>query len=133
VSRKIEDEAKTHLLTKYMLPRYSFKQKGTTDKGFDLWMFCIDESPRKVELKAHTGVYRRPSHLLDRLIFNSDVERELFESGETVIVRVFLGEKPIRVFVMTNEILGLGAKLTSQPRFVVRGKINYLDTSTELT
>jgi hypothetical protein len=48
-------------------------------------------------------------------------------------VRLFLGEKPIRVFVVTNKILGLGAELTPEARYVLRGKINYNDTYTELT
>ncbi len=105
---------------------------GAGDEGFDLWMTASDEAPRKAELKAHSGVFRRPSTLIERLVFNSELERELFESGETVIVRVFLGEKPIRVFVVTNKILGLGAKLTLEARYVVKGRSDYQDTYTEL-
>jgi len=131
MTRKIEDQARSFLLNGFKHPEYSFSDAGDR-KGFDLWMIASDGARQKAELKAHSGVYRRPSNLFERLIFNTDEERRLFEQGQTVIVRVFLGGKPIRVFVLTNRVLGLGAQLTPEARYVLRGKINYEDTYTEL-
>lgn len=132
MTRRIEDRAKSYLFHEFDRKEYSFEDAGS-GKGFDLWMSNSDGVRQKAELKAHSGVYRRPSNLVERLIFNSEGERKLFEDGETVIVRVFLGEKPIRVFVLTNKILGLGAELSPESRYVLRGKIDYDDTYTELT
>jgi hypothetical protein len=87
---------------------------------------------RKIELKATSRPFARPSNLIENLVFNSELERELFEKGETDILRVFLGEEPVRIFVVTNKILGLGAQLTSEARYVLRGEINYQDAYTEL-
>jgi hypothetical protein len=131
MTRRIEDRAKTHLLNEFKHPQYSFEDAGS-GKGFDLWVLGRDGTRQKAELKTHSGTCRRVSNLFERLIFNTEGERELFEKGETVIVRVFLGEKPIRVFVVTNRILGLGAQLTPEARYVLRGKIDYNDTYTEL-
>lgn len=133
MTRKIEDVAKEYLKTNFKHSRYEFGDKQTTDKGFDLWLHDKDDDSRKkVELKAHSGAYRRPSNLFERLIFNADIERELFEKGETVIARVFLGEKPYRVFIITNGILATGAKLETEARYVIKGKINYDNSYTEL-
>jgi hypothetical protein len=132
MTRRIEDRAKSYLLHEFKHPQYSFEDAGS-GKGFDLWIIGAGGIRQKAELKAHSGVYRRPSNLFERLIFSTDGERKLFEKGETVIVRLFLGENPIRVFVVTNKILGLGAQLTSEARYILRGEIDYNDTYTELT
>jgi len=133
MTRKIEDVAKGYLCKDFSHSRYEFQGKQTGDKGFDLWLRDKnDKSKKKIELKAHSGTYKRPSNLFERLIFNAEIERELFEKGETVIARVFLGAKPYRVFIITNEILNTGAKLESEARYVLKGKINYANSYTEL-
>ena len=65
-------------------------------------------------------------------MFNAEIERALFESGETVIARVFTGATPFRVFIITNHILSGGAALQAEARYVLRGKINYENSFTEL-
>jgi len=90
------------------------------------------EPPKKVELKATEGTYRRPSNLFEGLVFNAEIEKDLFERGESVIARVFLGEEPVRVFIVTHEIFGRGAALRSEARYVVRGKINCDESYFEL-
>lgn len=133
MTRKIEDVARGYLLDGFNHSRYKFVDKESGDKGFDLWLLDEnDNSRKKVELKAANGTYERPSNLFERLIFNAEIERDLFERGETVIARVFLGAKPYRVFIVTNSILSTGAKLESEARYVLRGKINYADSYTEL-
>lgn len=133
MTRKIEDVAKGYLRNGFSHPRYRFVDKEAGDKGFDLWLLDKDDNSRKkVELKANGGIYKRPSNLFERLIFNAEIERELFEKGESVIARVFLGAKPYRVFIVTNSILSTGAKLASEARYVLKGKINYADSYTEL-
>src|SRR5262249_48231618 len=131
--RKIEDVAKAYLRDGFNHARYQFVDKEVGDSGFDLWLLDKnDKSRKKVELKANSGTYKRPSNLFERLIFNAECERELFEKGETVIARVFLGAKPYRVFIVTNSVLRTGAKLESEARYVLKGKINYADSYTEL-
>lgn len=133
MTRKIEDVAKHYLLKEFSHSRYEFKGKQAGHSGFDLWLFDKDDKSRKkAELKAHSGTYKRPSNLFERLIFNAEIERELFEKGETVIARVFLGTKPYRVFVITSSILSVGATLKSEARYILKGKINYEDSYTEL-
>jgi len=133
MTRKIEDVAKDYLRKEFSHSRYEFQDKQGGDNGFDLWLLDKDDkSKKKVELKAHSGAYKRPSNLFERLIFNAEIERELFEKGETVIARVFLGTKPYRVFIITNNILNIGARLESEARYVLKGKINYASSYTEL-
>ena len=135
MTRKIETDARDYLLKKFRHPRYEFRDTGTNDVGFDLWLINKKQpkSKTKVELKAHGGTYRRPSNLFERLIFNAEIERSLFESGETVIARVFVGSTPYKVFIITNEILSAGAKLQPEARYVLRGRTNYKNSFEELT
>jgi hypothetical protein len=133
MTRIIEDQASEYLINEFTHSDYEFVSKRPGDKGFDLWMLeKIGQNRTKAELKAHSGTYSRPSNLFENLIFNSEIERELFEAGETVIVRVFMGANPFRVFVITNAILSNGANLKPEARYVLRGKINYSDSFTEL-
>ena len=132
-TRHTEDIAEKYLLQKFNHPIYEFRPKRVGDKGFDLWLFDREaKSETKVELKAHSGTYNRPSNLFERLVFNAEIERTLVESGETVIARVFVGAEPFRIFIITNLILGGGAKLEPEARYVLRGKINYANSITEL-
>ena len=104
------------------------------DKGFDLWLVEIATGTRtKAELKAHTGAYRRQSDLTQRLIFNALIEKQLFETGDSVVVRVFLEDVPHRVFIINNALLSNGAELKAEPRFVLRGNLNYENSFVEVT
>jgi hypothetical protein len=132
MTRKIEDIAREYLLTKFEHPTCKFRAKGTGDRGFDLWLDEQGQAPRKVELKAAESAYARPSNLFERLVFNAEIEKQLFESGESVIARVFMGSTPPKVFIITNAIFSGGAKLTAEARYVVRGKINYEKSFIEL-
>lgn len=121
------------MLNDFQHQTYEFQDKGVGDAGFDLWLLDKDDKSRiKVELKAHSGVYSRPSNLFERLIFNAEIEKELFEKGESVIARVFVGEKPFSAFIITNGIFGSGAQLEPEARYVIRGKINYKNTYTKI-
>jgi len=128
----IEQRAKVYLLDQFSHPIYSFADKETGDEGFDLWLVEKGGTRKKVELKATEGEFTRPSSLFERLVFNAEIEKTLFESGESVIARVFLGRSPYRVFVITNAIFGDGAGLKTEARYVVRGKINYNKSYSEL-
>jgi hypothetical protein len=133
MTRRTENIARDYLLREFVHPVYEFGPKGVTDQGFDLWLVDKNGGPKqKVELKAHSGVYKRPSNLFERLIFNAEVERRLFESGETVLARVFTGSKPFRVFIITNAILKAGASLQPEARYVLRGRVNYAESFTQL-
>jgi hypothetical protein len=128
----IEQRAKAYLLNQFSHRIYSFADKETGDKGFDLWLVENGGDRKKVELKATEGEFTRPSSLFERLVFNAEIEKTLFESGESVIARVFLGCSPYKVFVITNAIFGDGAELKTEARYVVRGKINYKKSYSEL-
>ena len=133
MTRSIEDVARSFLLRNFTHANYSFSDKRSGDKGFDLWLNDKEKKiQKKIELKAHSGVYQRPSNLVERLIFNADIERQLFEQGETFIARVFLGSQPYKVFIITNAILTSGAMLRSEARYVIRGRINYENSFTQL-
>lgn len=133
MTTKIEDVAREYLLNKFEHAVYEFQDKGANDSGFDLWLLDKQDNCKiKVELKAHSGVYQRPSNLFERLIFNADIEKELFENGESVIARVFIGQDPYAVFIITNGIFGNGAELKPEARYVIRGKINYANTYTQI-
>ena len=133
MTRHTEDLASKFLLQDFHHSFYEFRSKRAGDRGFDLWLIDRDEnSEKKVELKAHSGIYKRPSNLSEQLVFNAEIERALFESGETVIARVFTGATPFRVFIITNHILSGGAALQAEARYVLRGKINYENSFTEL-
>src|SRR5437588_10603669 len=83
MSRSIEDTAKSFLLRDFTHAIYSFADKRSGDKGFDLWLIDKEKNTeQKIELKAHGGIYRRPSNLVERLIFSAEIERQLFEQGE---------------------------------------------------
>lgn len=133
MTRSIEDVARSFLLRNFTHAIYSFSDKRSGDKGFDLWLTDKEKkTQQKIELKAHSGIYQRPCNLVERLIFNADIERQLFEQGETVIARVFLGSQPYKVFIITNAILASGAMLRSEARYVLRGHINYEKSFTQL-
>ncbi|UDI95243.1 hypothetical protein [Pseudomonas sp. IAC-BECa141] len=132
MTRKIEDKAKIYLLYEFKHESCSFHDKDISDKGFDIWLNETNQKPRKVELKATDSAYQRPSNIFERLVFNAEIEKQLFESGESIIARVFMGSVPPRVFLITNAIFNGGAKLNSEARYVVRGKINYENSISEL-
>jgi len=132
MTREIEESAKAFLLNRFLHSRYRFENKAIGDVGFDLWLIETGNLPKKVELKATENIYHRPSNLFEGLVFNAEIEKVLFESGESVIARVFLGSDPIRVFIMTNSILSLGATLRREARYVIRGDINYDDSHFEI-
>ncbi|MCC1496939.1 hypothetical protein [Alcanivorax sp. 1008] len=132
MTRAIEDKARAYLLTEFSHPTCTFRDKAAGDQGFDLWFDEQGEPPRKIELKATDSSYQRPSDLFERLVFNAEIEKELFESGESIIARVFMGSAPPKVFIITNAIFSDGAQLTAEARYVVRGRVNYEDSITEL-
>lgn len=132
MTRKTEDKAKNYLLTKFNHTIYSFKNKGGSDQGFDLWLDKQGEASRKVELKATEHAYQKQSDLFQRLAFSAEIEKKLFENGESVIARVFMGSTPPQVFIINNTIFSNGAHLIAEARYVVRGKINYQNSITKL-
>lgn len=133
MTRSIENKARNYLLTDFRHATCSFRDKREEDQGFDMWLDEQGQEPRKVELKATDSEYKRPSNLFERLVFNADIEKQLFESGDSVIARVFMGSAPPRVFIITNAIFSVGAQLATQSRYVVRGRINYKNSISELS
>ena len=132
MSRIIENNALEYLLNDFSHRQYSFERKGTSDNGFDLWMNDAKSGSRvKVELKAANSVCDRLSNLFDRLVFNAEIEVQLFTEGESVIVRVFMKETPPKIFILRREVLDNGAEFEKEPRFVLKGRKNYSDDAIE--
>lgn len=132
MTRVIENKAMDYLLKEFKHPTYQFESKRPGDAGFDLWLVQRGEKEVKVELKATDSEYLRPSNIFERLVFNAEIEKELFERDESRIVRVFMGSSPPRVFIVTNAILSSGAQLKAEARYILRGKMNYKNSITEL-
>jgi hypothetical protein len=103
VTRSIEDVARSFLLRNFTHANYSFSDKRSGDKGFDFWLNDKEKKiQKKIELKAHSGVYQRPSNLVEWLAAKKDAGNE-----------------------------GLsGAMLRSEARYVIRGRINYENSFT---
>ena len=133
MSRIIENKAKDYLLTEFKHDTCEFRDKDIGEQGFDLWVDEHDQNPIKVELKATESPYKRPSSIFEGLVFNAEIEKKLFESGESVIARVFMGSTPPKIFIITNAIFTNGAKLSAEARYVIKGKKNYKKSITELT
>jgi len=126
MSRIIENEAKEYLIRYLKDPRYKFTARTSSDQGFDLWM--KDEHSGgdvRVELKASGGVYRKRSDIFQKLCFSAANEVENFERGDTRIVRVFLGNKPPKVFLFDRGVLEDGARFETEFRAKIVGKRNY--------
>jgi len=125
VSRKTEDAALTYL-KELNHPDFEFVAKRPEDSGFDLWM--VDKRGglrRKVELKATDSCYRRRSDIFQKLYFSAKNEVMNFSTGETKVVRVFLGDNPPRVFIFDNSVLESGADFKEEFRAKITGPINY--------
>lgn len=125
MTSKIENKAKDFLLKRFRHKRYVFSDKDSGEKGYD--MMLLDKTTNKstkVELKAHSGRYTSPSSIRDRLIFNSKAEKEMFESGESIIVRVYLDSKPYSVILVTHKLL-IGAEIEQNERYTIKGRVNY--------
>jgi hypothetical protein len=126
MSRKTEDRAKEYLIQTFDHARYGFSDKEDDEVGFDLWMEDRSSKRRtKVELKATEGQYRKPSDIFQKLYFSAANEVENFERGHTKVLRVFLGNKPHKVFVFDRGVLEHGARFETEFRAKIVGKINY--------
>jgi hypothetical protein len=126
MSRAIEDKAKEYLLRDFKHARYKFTDKDSSERGFDLWMRDERSGDRvRVELKATGGEYRKWSDIFQKLYFSAANEVKNFERGHTKVLRVFLGNKPRRVFLFDRGVLEHGARFETEFRAKIVGKINY--------
>ncbi len=126
MSRSIEDKAKDYLINKLRHSQYRFVEKEPSETGFDLWMEDVSaKERRKIELKASDGTYTKRSDIFQQLYFSAKNEAESFESGETRIIRIFLGNSTPKVFVIDKSILENGARFESEYRAKIVGNKNY--------
>lgn len=133
MTTEIEKEAKSYLLNQFKHERYSFFEKTVKEDGYDLLLKDKTKKRKiKAELKAHSGVYKSPCSIRDRLVFNSKPEKDMFESGKSIVVRVFLGSKKPKVFFVTNKLLK-NAELKQDERYTIKGKADYASSVEEIT
>lgn len=127
MAKSTETKAKKYLVgNMFNNNQIKFEDTSANEKGFDLWMTNKATNERKkIELKTTGGAYQKDRDIFNKLVFNSKEEKELFEKGETLILRIFLGNDPPIIKVFDKGILGENARLVVEDRYVVRGKIDY--------
>lgn len=79
----------------------------------------------KIELKATEGRYSKRSDIFQKLYFSADSEVKNFQSGNTKILRVFLGNRPPKLFLMDKAILDNGAEFETEFRAKIVGPKSY--------
>src|SRR6056297_1829414 len=104
-----EKKAKDFLLRRFRHQDYEFFDLGADDTGFDLWLRYQGRHWYKAEVKATNGRYQNQASIRANLVFNHRNQKEMFECGETVLVRVFLGQRPYKVIVVDCSVLSSGA------------------------
>ena len=81
---------------------------------------------QKCELKASEDSFTKNSDIFNKLYFSSETETKYFQTGETIVVRVFLGNKLPKVLLFNNEILQNGkARVENEYRAKIKGKKDY--------
>jgi len=125
MSRVTEMKAKDYLINRFHHAQYKFSD-NEGESGFDLWMENVETEHRsKIELKATEGFYSRQSDIFQKLYFSAENEVINFQSGNTQMLRVFLGNQPPKLFLMDKTILDNGAKFESEFRAKIIGPKNY--------
>jgi hypothetical protein len=121
-----EIRAETFLLERFNHEDYKFEKPAKGESGFDLWL--LDKRTGNyywAELKATNGKFQSPCNIREKLVFNHANQKRMFEIGDTVLVRVFLGNRPYKVVLMDCGVLGIGAKIKQQPRYEFKGNLDY--------
>ena len=125
MSRDIETRAKNYLTDSFQHSRYKFTDNAG-EGGFDLWMEDMEAGHQsKIELKATEGSYSKRSDIFQKLYFSAQNEVTNFQSGNTKILRVVLGNRPPKLFLMDKGILDNGAKFEPEFRAKIVGPKNY--------
>ena len=129
MSRTIEAEAKKYLIEQFNNKRYKFEDRKDGDKlGFDLWLVDREKkNPIEIELKATKREYNRKSDIFQDLYFSAKNEVDNFKKRNTKIVRIFLGNTPPKIFLLSKSILKAGAKFKKEYRAKIVGEKNYND------
>jgi len=121
----IEKRAIKYLLSKYKNGRYSFHDKNSK-ACYDLLMHDKKKQKTfKIELKSTKGKYSKNSDIFQQLYFSKKDEVINFQKGRTKIIRIFLGNNPPKVFLLSNDILKNGAKFEREYRSKLNGTKNY--------
>jgi hypothetical protein len=123
-----EKKAEDYLLRRFKSKRYRFEKPKKEDEGFDLWL--IEKTKKrekrlKAELKSTAGTYKTRADIRANLVFNHKKQVDAFWSGESVIVRVFLGSSPPKVILVPSDVLGSEATIKQAPRYEFSGKLDY--------
>ena len=79
----------------------------------------------KNRIESNGGPYFKRSDIFQKLYFSAENEVENFRSGNTKILRVFLGNRPPKLFHMDKGILDNGAEFVSEFRAKIVGSKNY--------
>jgi hypothetical protein len=113
----------------YLLHEYSgdyrFRPKPRDAEGYDL--VCLGPGGEKylAEVKTTERTYKKPSDIGKDLVFSREPEIRLFESGVGIVVRVFLGNTPHRIFIFDNSVQRGGRELQADPRARLKGRIDW--------
>ena len=125
MSTKIEQKAKKYLLNKFNKPGYRFTESN--QNGFDLLLKIERQQNIKIELKATKMKFeeKNKNKIFSQLYFSSEKEVELFQKGKTKILRIFLGNRPYKMFLIDKKILKNDVKFQIEYRAKLVGKKNY--------
>jgi hypothetical protein len=126
MSASIEQRAVKYLLRTFRSPTYRFEGTGMND--CELYLVEKKTNRRfKVELKSTAAKQIRRSDIFSNLVFSHTNEVKLFRGKKSKIVRIFMGDKPPKIFLLGAGILNAGAEFKREDRYVLRGAKSYED------
>lgn len=124
VSARIEQRAVKYLLRHFRSRTYRFEGIGINDR--ELYLIEKKTNRRfKVELKSTAGKLTRQCDIFSNLVFSHRNQVKLFRGKKSRIVRIFMGHKKPKIFLLGAGILAAGAKFEREDRFVLRGPRDY--------
>jgi hypothetical protein len=124
MSASTEQRAIRYLLRHFKSPKYRFECKGINDSR----LYLIEKRTSKrvrAELKSTEAKYTTPSQIFQNFVFSRKNEVDLFRGKKSKVIRVFLGNKPPKIFLLSSGILTKGATFVREERFVLQGSKNY--------
>lgn len=121
MSALIEHKAKEYLLNQFKSKDYKFSS-SPKKSGYDLIMHNLKNSKTtKIELKATAHEYTK-AKVFTMLVFNTKNEAELFITGKTKVLRLFMGNEPHVLKLFDNTILDDNVKIVVEYRSTIKGK-----------
>ncbi len=121
MSSVIETKAKKYLLKQFKSSVYKFSL-APAKSGYDLTMLNLKNNKKtRIELKSTNHKYLK-SQIINSVVFSTEKEANLFITGKTKVLRLFMGSRPYILKLFDNSILGKEGKITVEYRSTIKGK-----------